>query len=747
MTDQSERDVHLLDYWRIVVRRRWIVYASLLVVTVTVALGSLLMRPVYRATTRLQIEPSTPNVLPFQEVLATVPDQRNDFYQTQYGLIQSRRVARDVIASLRLEQHPDFRVKPGRAGKDAPQAAEIVETRRIDLFLENLKVSPVRNSRLVDIAFSSHDRALAAAIANRVAETYIAFNTRAEYNTTERASTSLTHQVANLQEAIDAKEKELQEYARAHGIVVLSEKQNISLKNLNDMSDSYTRARAGRIEKEARVAALRQAAPADLPEVRENKLIQDLTAKAAELRRREAQLSGKYKGDWPELVRLRREIDETTTRLESERRSIHAQVLGAAESAWLEARNEESYLGRALEEQKRQTQELGLKEIQYNNLKAEIANKRSTLEALVKRQSETSSSAGMNDLVAGNIRIVDVAEVPSRPASPRVLLNLLLSVVAGLSLGVGLAFFFEYLDKSVKTGEDVLEITGAGTLGMIPLLAAGGGRLRAVARSAPGAAAGAATPPVELASHEDPQSKIAEAFREMRTALLVSQAGGPPRTLLIASTQPGEGKTMVSLNLAIVLAQLGRRVLLVDADLRKPRLHRILRIDNTRGLSNCLGTAGTPWPEPVPTDIPGVDLIPSGPLPPNPADLLDSSRFTVIQEECLARGYDHIVYDSPPVLAVADPTILAGRVDAVLLVVHAGVTGKDSLRHACQRLAQVKGRLLGSVLNQVDFALQDHYGYSYKRYYGEEKPAGPPARPRPERRAASRRRTEPRVEA
>ncbi|HEV8701442.1 MAG TPA: polysaccharide biosynthesis tyrosine autokinase [Candidatus Polarisedimenticolia bacterium] len=724
MKEAQERDSHLLDYWNVLQKRRWVIYTSLTVLTVTVTLGSLLMRPIYTATTRLQIEPAAPNILPFQDVMATAPDQRNDFYQTQYGLIQSRRVAREVIASLGLDKHPDFKAN------SAP-VEDLVEGKRIDRFLANLKVAPVRNSRLVDVSFSSHDRALAARAANRVADTYIAFNTKAEYNTSERATTSLTHQIANLQDEIDAKEKELQAYAKDMGIFVLNEKQNIILKNLNDMSDTFARAQADRIDKEARFAALRQASPVDLPEVMDSKLIQDLTAKSAELTRRHAELSKKYKSDWPEMTRLRGQSEETDARLQAERRSIYDQVLGAAESAYMAARNKETYLARAIEDLKRQSQEFGLKEIQYNNLKAQVANKRGTLEALVRRQSETSSSAGLNDLVSGNVRIVDPAELPARPSSPRILLNIFLSIVTGLGLGVGLAFFFEYLDKSVKTAEEMHEATGLPTIGLVPSLQTEGGRLRIIRAN------GKEPPPgvhVELISRDDPKSKIAEAFREIRTALLVSQPGGAPRTILIASTQPGEGKTAVSLNLAITLAQMGKRVLLVDGDLRRPRLHKLLEVENVRGLSNYLSGAGTIWPEPCNTGVPGLDIIPSGPIPPNPADLLDTERFGQLQSELEAHRYDHVIYDSPPILAVADPAIMAGRIEAVLVVVHAGVTGKDALGHAARKLAQVKAKVLGCVLNQVDLSQQGYYGYGYKRYYGEETDKLPAPRPEVQRR-------------
>src|SRR5437773_838223 len=451
-----------------------------------------------------------------------------------------------------------------------------------------------------------------------------------------------------------------------------------------------------------------------------------MAAKYAELTRQQAELSQKFKPDWPAMVRLHSEIEETEERLETERRGIYEQVLGAAESAYRSARNQEGFLKTALDEQKRLSQEANLKEIDYNNLKAEIANQRTTLEALVKRQSETSSSAGLNDLVASNVRIVDVAEVPDRPTSPKIALNILLSLGTGLGLGVGLAFFFEYLDKSVKTPEESLQAVGMPEIGLLPALRPEGSGQRMVKTEGGENSRGSL---VELISHEDPKSKISEAFREVRTALLVSQAGGPPKTILITSAYPGEGKTAVAINLAITLAQIGRRVLLVDADLRRPRIHKIFQVSNTQGLSTCLSGSAAVWPVPLKSQIQRLDLIPSGPMPPNPADLLDSDRFARVQTEFLEQGYDHIIYDSPPVLPVADPVIMAARVDAVALVVLAGVTSRDALAHVVRRLQQVKARAVGAILNRADLSSQSYYyGYSYKRYYGDDdKPEAPPA--------------------
>ncbi len=725
MTDPHEKAQHLLDYWRILVKRRWVVYTALLVMVATVALGSFLKRPVYTAMVRLQIEQSAPKVMPFQEVVSSIPDGRNDFYQTQYRLIQSRRIAGQVIADLELAAHDEFRVSAGWALHEGLTAEQAAGARRIDVFLKKLDVSPVRNSRLVDVLFSAHDPVLAARVANQVAETYIAFNNEIQYNTTTRATASLAHQVATLQEQIDGREKELQAYAREHDIIQLTETQNIVVKNLQDLSDAYTRARAERIEKEARYAALRGSTPADLPEVLQSDLIREIMAKSAELTRRYAQLSEKYRPEWPEMVRLGREIEANQERLEIERKSIYQQVLGAAEAAYRAARNQEERLASTLDEQKRRSQDLNLKEIHYNNLRAEVANKRSTLEALLRRQAETGSSAGLDEHSASNVRIVDRAEIPIHKSSPKILRNILLSVLMGLLLGVALGFFFEYLDKSVKSPDEIRQLAGLPSIGLIPALRAEGSRLRIIRPN------GRETPPlvpVEVVSHLDPKSNVSEAFRETRTSLLVSQLAGPPRTILIASTQPGEGKTAVAVNLAITLAQIGRCVLLVDSDLRKPRLHRVFDLPNEEGLSSYLSGTGPPWPEPKRTPVPGLDVVTSGPLPPNPADLLDSDRFTRLQQEFEEQGYDHVIYDSPPVLAVADPAIMAARVQAVVMVIQAGATSRDALAHGLNRLQQVKARVVGAVLNRVDPGSQSYYyGYAHARSAGGE--ANPPAPP------------------
>jgi polysaccharide biosynthesis transport protein len=703
---------HLIDYWRVVYSRRWVVLMFLIVTVSVVALLSFLAEPMYTASVRIQIERSTPNVLPFQDVVTLVPDHTNDFDATQVGLIRSRRLAREVIRSLKVARHDDFRME------GVPE--EIADSRRVNTFLGRLRVEPYGKTSLFDISFRSRDPELAARVATRVAETYIAFCSEARYNTSERATESLTLQIADLHEEIDRKEKEIQGYAREHGIIPLDQNEDITLKNLADLRSAQIHSKSDRIESEAIFKAIEASDSGSLEEVVKNAAVQKLAGKLAELERHHAQLSAKVKPDWPEMVRLNREIEATRTQLDDERQRIYEQVLGTAENTFLAAREEESAMEQAIEEETRRYQELSLKKIRYDSLKSEISDMRETLGALVKRQTETDSSAGVH-MAASNARIVDPAEVPLSPSSPRTRLNLLLATFVGLLLGVGLAFLLEYLDLSINSPEEIHRVTGLGTIGLVPV-ASPSSRWRAMV---PGAKPDGRQR-VELTALQDIRSPVSEAFREMRTALMVSQAGGPPRTVLVTSSQPGEGKTAVSLNLALTLVQLGRRTLLVDADLRKPRLHRLLGTPNEEGFSSYLGAAETTMPLPLNTEVSGLDLLPSGPLPPNPSDLLDSERFTQVMNELLARGYDHLILDSPPILPVADPVIMSRRVDGVCLVVGAGVTRRDAVAHAMERLRQVDARVIGAVLNRAEEGKGGYYGARYQTY-GQEPPSQAPA--------------------
>jgi capsular exopolysaccharide synthesis family protein len=531
--------------------------------------------------------------------------------------------------------------------------------------------------------------------------------------------------IETLTEEIDHKERGLQEYAREQEIILLDEKQNATTQKLNDLNTAFTKAQTERIAREARYAAMKDTPAEQMAELMTNDLLQELVRKHAELEREYVKMTERFKPAYPPMARLRSELDKARARLDTERGDLRQRLVAQAREQYLAALREEQSLSEALDAQKKETQELGIRAIEYNNRRIEIENKRKTLEALLKRQTETQTTAGMADNPLGNVRIVDEAAVPRAPSSPRRLFNILLALAAGLGLGVGLAFFFDYMDDSVSSPDDLTRAASLACLGIIPSHDEEARRLSVVRTRATGS--DESRPEIDLATLRDARSQVSEAFRELRTALLVSSPGRPPRNLLVTSSQPREGKTSTTLNLAITLSQLGRRVLIVDADLRRPRLHKALELPNTAGLSTCLsggeGVDALILPEGVdalilPAGPANLFLLPSGPPPPNPAELLDSTEFGSLVGRL--EDFDHVIYDSPPVLSVADASIMAGRMDGVILVVQAGRTPRDVVARATDKLRVVKARVLGGLLNRVDTSSRGGYYRHYEAYYGRD---------------------------
>src|SRR5678816_413521 len=324
----KERQAHLIDYWQVLVKRRWIIYYALMLVTGLVTLGSFLARPLYTATVQLQIEKYSPNVLPFQDVMNSYTDFRDDFYETQSRLIQSRSVARAVVQRLDLTKNPLFDVVS--SGADPAPGPDEVENLVSDKLRKRMKVELIRNSRLVNVSFVCEDADLASKIANAVADAYMEFNARNAYNTTERATETMTRQIETLRKEIDEKERKLQQYAREQEIVPLDEKQDVTSQKLNDLSVAYTKAQTTRIEKEARYAALKEAPPESVSELMTNELLQTLSAKHAELERDYAQMSNRFKADWPAMARLKSEMEKTDSRLQAERTDLYQRLVGSA---------------------------------------------------------------------------------------------------------------------------------------------------------------------------------------------------------------------------------------------------------------------------------------------------------------------------------------------------------------------------------------------------------------------------------
>ncbi|HEX6850972.1 MAG TPA: polysaccharide biosynthesis tyrosine autokinase [Candidatus Polarisedimenticolaceae bacterium] len=745
--DPSARQRHLLEYWAVLRRRRWIVYLGVAVVGLASLVGSFLVTPLYRATATVQIERQSPDILTFQDIAKVDYSfaAYSDFYQTQYKILTSEAVSRRTVERARLAAHPDFRPKgsPGllaRLRSLLPTTGPKVASDPIDIAAARvrarLEVVPVRNSHLVQVSWVSDDPALAATVANAAAEAYIAFNLESGYTASDQASEFLVDQIGQLKKEIDVLERELQSYGESKRIVSVDDASNITMRALADVAERRTQARAVLAEKEAAWTAVRSTPDEALPETLRSDLIARLRQDRASLEAEIAQKGKTFKDDWPGMVTLRGKLEQTEARLASETAAIARSVRLNLEAEYRRARAEVENLDALLSRQEGDAQQLKRDAVEFTNLQGEARKKRDTLNALIARQNEMALSTRLQslDATSSNVKIVDRARAPLAPFRPNRLLNTLVGLLLGASLGIAAAFFLDYLDNTVASAAEVDRLVHLPVLATIPRHGdPSSARVVSMRRTA---AAGPVAPPgpVDLVVHRDRRAPVSEAYRELRTAILLSNAGRPPRRIVVTSALPEEGKSATAINLAIVLAQLSRRVVLVDTDLRRPRLHHAFDVDNARGMSTFLsGLEDDPKGLVRETAIEHLGIVPSGPIPPNPSELLNGERFAGFANALVDAGWEHVIFDSPPVLSVADPVILGHASDGVVLVARAHRTPRESLRLAVERFAQAGVKPFGVVLNDVD---EHVHGYRYYRYYGRSEADDDAASPPSERRSA-----------
>ena len=726
MEETPEREINLLDYWAIVQRRRWVVYLAVGTVTLVALVGSYLVTPLYRATVTLQIERHGPDILTFQD-LARVDHSWSaykDFYQTQYKILSSDAVTRLAARRLDLSSHPLFQERrsrpsllgwlramtPGAGGKAALPKEDIAT----GWVRSGLEISPVRDSHLVRVSWVSPDPELASRVANEVVDSYIHFNIESQYTPSDQAVEFLVNQVGTLKKELAAIEERLQQYGQSKQIVSIDDSSNITLKALSDIAQRRTQAQTRLAEKEAAYRAVLESSPDALSEVLHSALIARLKEEYAAYEVEYSEKARQFKDDWPGMKTLRSKLEQSRERLEIETQEIARKVTAAAEADHQKALREVRNLDSLLHKQETAAQLLKRDAFQYATLQAEAQRKRETLNTLLARQNEMALSTRLKDLdvTSSNIRVVDRARPPRAAFRPDKKLNLLLGFVLGLGLGVAMAFFLDYLDNTISSPAQIETVAKLPTLAVIPR--------HGVSPSLPWRVRrrhGTTVPgPVELVAHRDGRASASEAYHELRTSILLSNPGHPPHQILISSPLSEEGKSATAINLAVVLAQLGRRVLLVDTDLRRPRLHKVFEVSNRCGVSTYLsGLEEDPGRLVVGTALENLDLIPSGLIPPNPSELLNSPLLAAMGSHFLEAGYDHIVYDSPPTLSVSDPVIIASVVRTTILVVRADRTPRESLRLATEKLSQAGTRPVGAVINDLDL---ESRGYSRYAYYG-----------------------------
>lgn len=755
-------DIDLRQYLDVLLRRRRIIIACVAMALVSGLFTSLSTTPVYEASTTIQIERESRNFLDF-EAMWQVYVTENSYYQTQYRLIQSRALAQRVVDREGLLDDPSITAPPASApgpvargwrfvrslpslvlsevrglfGTEARSASEeeilAIEnedpryTRAINKVLSGLSVEPIQNTQLVRVVWRGPDPAEAARMANAVSNAYIDMHLEAKYQATNQANEFLTTEIVKLRDEIADLQAELQEYGSERDILSMNERQDTVTQGLTELNAEYTQAQTQRVQKETLYEQLQESEPDSLPQVFTNEIVVQLTSQLANLQQRRVEVGQQFTDQHPQMKRLQAQIDDLQQRVESEQNRIYEGLVTNARQEYQIARDREQRLKSLLDQQKLDTQQLNRDLITYRNLQIAIDNKTELLDTLLQRQSEAGVSARLQGVGTSSIRIVDPAPVPRSPTSPNTSQNLMYAALIGLVLGVGLAFFTEHLDNSLKSSEEVEEKLGLPALAWVPAMASGNGvvlRVYGGGSNKPLVSDGSVTP--ELISAKQPSSQVAESYRTLRTAILLSRAGRPPRTLVVTSARPGEGKTTSALNLAVSMAQAGKKVLLVDADMRRPRLHRLLELDDRRGLSHYL--TGTQGFEDVvqKTGVHGLEAIVCGPRPPNPAELLSSQRDTELLRRA-AEEYDMVILDTPPVMAVSDPLVLAAAADGVLLVVRGGETPYQQVKQANKKLAEVGGKVVGVLLNNVQpDGLGRYDGYEDYGAYVEEPVEGEP---------------------
>jgi capsular exopolysaccharide synthesis family protein len=726
----QEQQIDLRSYLRVITKRRWTILTFFIIVFLSVAIHTFTATPIYQASSRIVIEKENQNVVSIQEVLA-VDSTGQDYYQTQYKIIESRTVARDVIKRLSLDQHPEFLPEPeeGLLGdfkawyretrlsvndwaknlfvtgppvkEGAVEEDQDPDSGLVSAFLQRVKVEPVRNSRIVDIRFEAKDPVLAAKISNEIVRSYIDGKLETKLSAAKDAVKWLSERIDDERKKVERDENALLMYKEQNQIITnfSSDSENITAQKLSALNQQVVDAQSKRVEAETRYqqALVIEHSPDlldSIPDIMKNELVQNIKKMEVDIYNRMSELTKKYGANHPQMVAIQTELEE----LKKQKAKEAKRILGSLRNEYKLALAREESVKRALDDQKTESLTMNKKAVQYGVLQRQAESSRNIYELLIKRFKETSLTEEMK---TGNIRVVDKAEVPKNPIKPRKQLNLILALVVGLMGGVGLAFFIEYLDNTIKLPNEVKDDLKIPYLGPVPIFA---GETTQEGISD------------ELVLIHSPKSTASESFRGIRTGILFSSADTPPQVILVTSAAPGEGKSSCVANLGATLAMAGSKVVILDCDMRRPRLHKIFNCPREIGISSVLVGTSPLSHVVVHTVVENLDLIPCGPIPPNPSEIVGSRKIKQLIDE-LRKHYQHILIDSPPITAVTDAVLLSQVSDSVLLVIRAGDTPKPVIQNGIEQLKNVNAHIMGAILNGIKTGRDSYYYYQYYYYY------------------------------
>ena len=732
------QDSVLRDYFRVLAKRLWVVVGCIAVIVGVVTIATLRSTRIYEASGQIVINKADPVVFNLKDSPGggMAYDDPTDL-DTEVLILKSDLLALQVIRELNL----DKQAEPGASGSsqglqktsDALQPDSAATSGVLGGFKNQLSVALVPGTRAIEIRYRSPNPDRAAQVVNTLMRTYVEQNFKTRFESTMQASDWLSKQLVDLQIKVETSQEKLVRYQKEHNILGIDEKQNIITSKLDELNKGLTAAESDRMEKES-VYRLVQAGDSEITTSTSantdgghangnatSSLLDKLREQEADLRIQIAQLSTQFGPSYPKVVQLNTQLKEVDTQKQIELGKVQGRVRGD----YVAAAQHEGMLRDAMEKQKQEANKLNESAIEYSLLRRDLETNRTLYEGLLERLKEAGVTAGLR---SNNFRIVGPARRPVNPSEPNIPRNLTFALALGLTTGIGLAFVMEALDNTVRTPEQAQGISALPSLGMIPLsslfTAEPGEKPRLAVTSKEA---------VELVTQARPQSQMAESYRALRTSLLLTSLGAPPKVILVTSALPQEGKTTTSLNTAIVLAQKGSQVLLIDADLRRPSIHKALGMGPRTGLSNVL-TGSVPLHQAIvrSTLVPTLHILPAGTPPPNPAELLASTNMRGVLKD-LRDEYDHIVIDTPPTLSVTDAVVLSTAADSVVLVIRSGQTTKQALRRARDLLVRVNARIAGVLLNAADLKSADYYYYyEYRGKYGDRYyKADEPEEPKP----------------
>jgi polysaccharide biosynthesis transport protein len=715
----------LLHYWEVLRKRKWIVLATFAIVFALSAIATLSETRLYQATSKVAIFPEVPNVLGFKDS----EDFSQDFeveatLETQVAILRSDALALKVIEAMRLSQDPRFTTVKAEPDPAMPGSSMEPDPAQIPALIAGfhggLSVQLIPSTRLIQVSYTHPDPRFATDVTNALVRTFIEENFRTKYASASQTSDWLQKELDDLQAKVQTSEEKLVRYQKDHGIVGVDEKQNTVTEKLVELNKELTEAETDRIEKEADYKLALNGDPELFAKTSANdrsgaELIDRLREKESDLETQYAMATTEFGTGYPKVTELSNQLKQVRAAIEGEKTRIKEKM----RDAYLTALQRENLLEAAFNQQKLEENKLNESAIEYTVLKRDAEANRQLYQDLLQRLKEAGVSAGLR---SSNIRIVDIARVPMQPVSPNVHRSLVLGFLLGLGLGIGLAFVVETFDSTIRSIEEVRAVSTLPALGTIPLQLATNGSIRKRALTIPADVEKSGV--LALVTYERPRSEAAEAYRALRTSILLSSFGAPPKVILVTSAMPQEGKTTISANSALVLAQRGSRVLLVDADLRRPGIEKLFGLTAHKGLSNLISGSSSAEEAILRfAEVPTLWILPAGPIPPQPAELLGS---TVMRDQ-IARWrneFDHIIIDTPPCLSVTDAVLLSPEADRVILVARSGQTTRPALRRACDLLLQVNARVMGIVLNALNLNSVEgyyYYGGSYSNsYYTED---------------------------